>query len=155
MNIEQICSRNVVHIPQACSLREAAVQMRKQHVGALLVTEDGNSDAHVIGVVTDRDIVVHGVASGRDPQAIRVAEVMTGGLVAIEEGTSVSDTLQEMMSHGVRRIAVKRRDGTLIGVVSMDDVIGALGTDWAMLAGILRSGAERERSGSVQSPLHM
>ncbi|MFM0136305.1 CBS domain-containing protein [Caballeronia grimmiae] len=62
----------------SCTLQEAANQMRDQHVGALAVTEGGQS-RRVIGVVTDRDIVLKAVTQGVDTADILVGEVMTPG----------------------------------------------------------------------------
>ncbi len=60
-----------------------------------------------------------------------------------------------MITQGVRRLAVLRDGSEIVGVLSLDDVIDALGRDWSMLSAILRSGQNRERTGSVQTPLHV
>ncbi|VVE02969.1 signal transduction protein [Pandoraea communis] len=152
MRIEDIYSRQPVHIPCSCTLQDAAVQMRDKHVGALIVTEATPVGARAIGMLTDRDIAVDATASGHDPCETAVADVMTPGLISIGTQDSVSDAMQSMLSHGVRRLAVLD-GGTLVGVVSLDDILGALAEDWNRLATLIRNEQARERAGHVQPGL--
>ena len=152
MKVEDVFTRGAVHIPQSRNLQDAAIQMRDQHVGALIVT-DGMLDDRLIGIVTDRDVVLKAVAAGAAPTDTLVAEVMTSGVVTIGQDDELSDAMQAMFSHGVRRLAVTDGSGGVIGIVALDDVIEALGKDWALLTRILHSEQQRERSGSVVSPL--
>lgn len=152
MNVANVCSSRLVHIPSSCSLKDAAEQMRDKHVGLLLV-DDAPDSGSVIGVVTDRDIVLHGVAKGMSPYEATVAQVMTRVVETIDQNATISDAMLEMCTHGVRRLGVTSNGGALVGVLSIDDVITALGSDWALLAGILRSETERERSGTLPKRL--
>ncbi|SPS00041.1 CBS domain-containing protein [Cupriavidus taiwanensis] len=153
MRVQDICSAKAVHVPLSCTLQEAAVQMRDRHVGALIVTENSPTGTRAVGMVTDRDIVVDAMASGADPCHTEVIDVMTRGLVAISQDAPVAEAIQTMLSHGVRRLAVL--DGeTVCGVISLDDLLGALATDWGMIAALIRNEQQRERSGSIQSTLH-
>ncbi|AHB05970.1 CBS domain-containing protein [Pandoraea pnomenusa] len=154
MKIEEICSRQPVHIPSSRTLQDAAMQMRDKHVGALIVTEAAPAGERAIGMLTDRDIALNATASGHDPSETAVADVMTPGLVSIAGKDNVSDALQAMLSHGVRRLAVL--DGeAVVGVVSLDDIMGALAADWNMLAALIRNEQDRERAGNVQSTLRV
>lgn len=147
MNVATVCSSHLIHIPSTCTLKEAAVQMRDKHVGMLLV-DAGPGSGGVIGVVTDRDIVLYGVAKGASADTA-VEQVMTRVVETVDGDAPISDAMLEMCTHGVRRLGVTGDGGELIGVLSIDDVITALGSDWALLAGILRSETERERSGTL------
>ncbi|NLP64740.1 CBS domain-containing protein [Paraburkholderia sacchari] len=153
MKVEECHSHGTVHIPMSCNLQEVARQMAAQHVGALIVTDLGRQN-HIVGIVTDRDIVLGAVATGRSPGETMVGELMTQGVVTVDEAADVSTAMQTMMSQGVRRLAVLRGGSEIVGVLSLDDVIDALGRDWSMLTAILRSEQNRERTGSVQTPLH-
>lgn len=154
MNIQDICSREAVHIPSDCSLQEAAVQMRDKHVGSLVVTDSTPAGERVVGILTDRDIVLAGAAMGADPCLARVIDAMTRGLVTIHSQATIQDAMQLMLSHGVRRLGVLDGDA-LTGVVSLDDLLGAIAADWSMLAALVRNEQERERSGYVQPPLRV
>ncbi len=153
MKVQDIFTRGTVHIPQDRNLQEAAQQMHQQHVGALIVT-DGSASNRLLGIVTDRDMVLKAVAMGASPRDTLVAQVMSTGVASVCESDEVVDAMQTMFSHGVRRLAVTDAADAVIGVVSLDDVIESLVRDWVLLASVVRSGQQRERSGSVQSPLH-
>lgn len=153
MKVQEIFTRGTVHIPQQRNLQEAAQQMHQQHVGALIVT-DGGASNRLLGIVTDRDMVLKAVARGASPRETLVAQVMSTGVATVAEEDDVVDAMQAMFTHGVRRLAVTGAGDAVIGVVSLDDVIEALVRDWVLLASVVRSGQQRERSGSVQSPLH-
>lgn len=100
-------------------------------------------------------IVLSAVAAGRSPHETTVGELMTLGVVTVDEAADISTAMQVMMTQGVRRLAVLRDGSEIAGVLSLDDVIDALGRDWSMLTAILRGGQNRERTGSVQTPLHV
>lgn len=151
MLIQDICSAIAVHVPLSCTLQEAATQMRDQHVGALIVTENSSTGTRAVGMVTDRDIVIGATAIGADPCQTDVVEVMTRGLVAIPRDAGVGDAMQLMLTHGVRRLAVLDGDA-VIGVISLDDLFGALASDWNMLSSLVRTEQDKERSASAPTP---
>jgi len=155
MKVLDICSRETVHIPFSCTLQEAAVQMRDRHVGALVVTDStATGGTQAVGIVTDRDMVLHGTAAGSDPCRTTVGKVMTRGLVAIDQAASVGDAMQSMLSHGVRRLAVV--DGeSVVGVLSVDDMVATMAGELGMLSSLLRNERERQRAGSEQRGLHV
>ncbi|AOZ04370.1 signal transduction protein (plasmid) [Cupriavidus sp. USMAHM13] len=152
MKVQDLCARQTVHIPFSCTLQEAAIQMRDRHVGALVVTERAEGGARAVGMVTDRDIVLDGTATGADPCQATVGDVMTRGLVTIGREAGLDDAMQAMLSHGVRRLAVV--DGeAVVGVLSMDDMVASIAAELGMLSSLLRDGQEHERSGAVQGRL--
>lgn len=97
---------------------EAARRLRSANVGLLPVLD---RDA-LVGVVTDRDIVVRIVADGREPAATAVGDIMTEGVVTCGEGDTVSTAAEIMVRKAVRRLVVLDREGHLAGVVSVDDL---------------------------------
>ena len=153
MKVEEFSSPHTVHIPMTRTVRDAAKQMRDQHVGALIVTEDGPPLGRVVGIVTDRDIVVKAVVLAAEPDDLLVADIMHTHVLCIECRADIADALQTMASHGVRRLAVTGLAGELIGILSLDDVLDAMARDWALLAAVVRAEGLRERTGSVQSVL--
>ncbi|ACC76039.1 CBS domain-containing protein [Paraburkholderia phymatum] len=153
MKVSEFHSQGVVHIPATCSLQEAAVQMRDQHVGALVVSE-GNGSGRILGVITDRDIVLQSVCTGSSPITVRVGDVMSPHILSIDVNADITEAMQTMASHGVRRLAAIRNGSDIVGILSLDDVITALGREWVLLTNILRNEQNREASGSVQTPLH-
>jgi CBS domain-containing protein len=144
MKVDGILTPAVIRIERSASLEAAARLMKERHVGALLVTEDSPHGGRFAGIVTDRDIVLKGVAENLAPRSSCVAQAMTPGTASVELGTEVSDALKLMRSRGVRRLLVTQADGRLAGLVSLDDIVDALGHELAGLSGILRSELERE-----------
>lgn len=98
------------------TLRSAARTMASQDVGALVV----QSDMRLVGIVTDRDIVVRGIAEGLGPDST-LSDVMSDRLVAVGPGDPVEVAVQVMRDAAVRRIPVV--DGSVVvGIVSLGDL---------------------------------
>src|SRR5512133_2083963 len=99
-------------------LSQVAELMDSQDVGAIPIV-DGD---RLVGMVTDRDIVVRAVARGSDPRSTTVAHVATETLVSLSPEHDLADALKLMAQHQVRRLPVTDRDDRLVGVVSQADV---------------------------------
>jgi CBS domain-containing protein len=126
MRISDICTRDAVHIRAAASVREAAEMMRSRHVGALVVVDQPNGERIPVGMVTDRDIVVSVVAAGVDPVSLAVGDVMTRLPATCGEDEDVFEAIETMCDRGVRRLPVVNAKGGLSGMLSTDDIFGAL-----------------------------
>jgi CBS domain-containing protein len=99
------------------SVLEAAQLMRANNVGSLVVT-DGEA---ICGIVTDRDIVVRGVAEGHDPEQLEVADIYSPHLTTVAPRASVEDAVQLMRDHALRRLPVVE-DGKAVGILSLGDL---------------------------------
>ena len=144
MKIDTMLTPAVVRIARSASVEAAARLMRERHVGALLVIDDTPNERRLAGIVTDRDIVLRGVAENLAPRQGTVAQVMTPNIVTIAPGTRVREALDLMRSRGVRRLLVVHPDGTPAGVLSLDDIVDAFGRELGGAGGILRSELEHE-----------
>lgn len=143
MTIATLCRRDIVAVDADASPITAANLMRDNHVGALVVTE-GNDPARVIGVVTDRDLVIEVLARGLDPLAVSVGKLTQGALIDVPATASVRETLEAMQLGGVRRVLVVEEDGSVLGIVSADDLVGSISGELESLALALRCGFGRE-----------
>ncbi|MHA6510402.1 CBS domain-containing protein [Tessaracoccus sp. Y1736] len=99
------------------TLTEAAQQLRDLNVGSLPIL-DGD---HLAGVVTDRDIVVRGIAEGLDPSSATVAGVATGAVVTVDVDDDAEKVARIMGERQVRRVPVLD-GGRLVGVIAQADV---------------------------------
>lgn len=142
MNIGSICQRDVVTIDHAMSLHQAAERMREDHVGALVVTSSAPQGVAVLGVVTDRDLVIV-LARGRDGASVPIGALVSGRLVAVPFDATLSDAIAAMENEGVRRLLVTGTQQELIGMISIADLIDALASDMARLALSLRKARDR------------
>lgn len=128
MHISDICTHHVIGIEASATVHEAAESMRKNHVGALVVVEKPNGERIPIGIITDRDIVVAVVATGADPQMARLADVMSKPVATCTEDEGLFSAIETMRERGVRRLPVLNAKGGLTGIVTADDIFGALGS---------------------------
>lgn len=141
MKLGELCSREVVTLEAGASLREAALAMRNSHVGALVVTER----ARPVGLLTDRDIVVSVVAvAGARPEGIRVGDAMSQPLVCGREDDGIFEAIALLRDKAVRRLPVLARDGTLAGIVTLDDLLKVIAAELGNLAEALRWERKRE-----------
>jgi CBS domain-containing protein len=112
-------SRNVETVDPQTPIVEAARKMRDGDVGALPVSAGGR----LVGMITDRDIVVRAIAEGRQPEQTAVQEVLTSDLFFVREEDSIEDAADQMAEHQVRRLPVLSGDEQLVGIVSLADVV--------------------------------
>jgi CBS domain-containing protein len=118
--------------------------MRSRHVGDVVVVEQRNGSRHPVGIVTDRDIVVEVVAAGVNPDALTVADITGPDLATVSESEGVYEALHTMRSKGVRRIPVVDRDGGLVGIVTLDDLLSLLAEEMTELAKLVSREKQRE-----------
>lgn len=128
MRIADICTRNAIHIDTGESVRDAAELMRQRHVGSLVAVAKSDGERVPVGMLTDRDIVVAIVALGIAPDTVTVGDTMTTPLASCTDEDDLFDAIATMRRRGVRRLPVtSRATGRLMGIVSADDIYGALG----------------------------
>ncbi|HEV2370768.1 MAG TPA: CBS domain-containing protein [Streptosporangiaceae bacterium] len=99
-------------------LSQVAQLMETQDIGAVPIL-DGD---RLVGMVTDRDIVVRAVAREKDPRGMPSREIWSGDLVTVAPGQGLSDALHLMAQHQVRRLPVVDGENRLVGVVSQADI---------------------------------
>ena len=123
MTAGEYCNREVIIVEPTISVSEAAVLMRRHHVGDLVVVEKEGEEARPVGIITDRDIVIEVVSQKIDPDSLTVKDIMSTDPVGVAETVSLLDTLELMKQRGVRRVLVTADSGGLQGLLSADDAI--------------------------------
>jgi CBS domain-containing protein len=144
MAVGEICNREVVIAEKKLSIKEAAGLMRSHHVGDLVVVEEKAGRRQPVGVVTDRDIVVEVVAAGVNPEALTVADIMGPDVATVHESEGVFEALRYMRNKGVRRMPVTDREGGLIGILTLDDLLSLLAEEMTELAKLVSHERKRE-----------
>ncbi|MEN9763392.1 MAG: hypothetical protein RI906_3218 [Pseudomonadota bacterium] len=137
MNVDSVCSSEVVTVKQDQTLREAASVMRLRHVGSVVVLSAQGNSKRPLGIVTDRDLVVEVMATGLDPDTIKVSDLLDGAPVTVHQQDDVMDALHKMRSRGVRRLPVTDPHGDLAGIVSLDDLLQSLSREMSLLARVV------------------
>lgn len=118
MKIRDVMTPDAVAAHPATTLMAAAEMMRLLNVGSLPVVEG----ERVVGILTDRDIVVRGLALGFNPRAASVADVMTRNVQTCSVDDEVEDVAHQMRDLQVRRLLVVDERERLIGIVSLGDL---------------------------------
>lgn len=123
--IKQFMSTNVTYIDPKTTLKEAAEKMRTGDIGALPVGENDR----LVGMVTDRDITVRGVAEGKDPAKTTVKDAMSEKIIYCQEDQDVTEVTQMMKDKQIRRVVVLNNDKRMVGICSLGDIATGGGKD--------------------------
>ena len=133
MPVKDLIQRKVVTIEPEDPVMLAAQRMKDKMVGSLVVL-DGDKPA---GIITDRDIAIRVVGAGKDPTT-PVREVMTRDPITIRDDASFFDLTKAFREAAVRRLIVVDKDGKLVGLISIDDILELLTTEFANLIVAIR-----------------
>lgn len=117
MKVRDLMSRNVAEVSPDTSLEEVARMMKEMNIGSVPVCESGR----VVGIVTDRDIIVRELAMGKNPVATRVGDVMTHGISTVSPDMDIHDAAKLMSDKQIRRLPVVD-NGRLVGMIAIGDM---------------------------------
>lgn len=117
--MKDVMSRNVKTISPEATMEEAALKMRKNKIGCLVVVEGEKP----IGIITERDLVYKIVAEGKDTKT-KVREVMSKDLKTIDKEADLKLAAKLMATHIIRRLPVVDND-RLVGIVTLEDIMRA------------------------------
>lgn len=116
--IRDVMTRDVQCANPTMTIQDVARVMKSRDIGALPVCEGRK----VVGMITDRDITVRGVADGRNPGATPVSDVMSRQVVSIKEDTGLGEAERLMHDQQLRRLPVVNGDNELVGILAMAKV---------------------------------
>ena len=117
MKVRDIMTSAVAYAAPDTNLADIAVLMRDENVGAIPVLDD----EMLVGIVTDRDIVVRCIADGKDAAECTAEDVITENLETVEPDDDVEEASQIMARRQIRRLPVVE-DGKLVGMLSLGDI---------------------------------
>jgi CBS domain-containing protein len=143
MKVGNCMTRNVKIADPDHTIREAAMIMAKIDAGVLPVGENDR----LVGMITDRDIAVRGVAEGKGPDA-KVREVMSTDVRYCFEDEEINHVLENMGDIQVRRLPVLNRDKRLVGIISLGDLAanGKAAKTGEALSGISQHGGQHSQT---------
>lgn len=145
MNVAELCNREVIIVEQDATVLEAAKLMRQYHVGDLVVTEKRQGVSFPIGILTDRDIVIELIAGEVDLDAVTVGDVMSYELLTVSEEEAIVDTIKLMRGRGVRRVVVVNKQGSLEGIIAVDDLIDLLAEQMKDIVSLISCEQKKEQ----------
>lgn len=120
MQVREIMTEEVKveSLPVDAVLEEAARQMKSLDVGMLPIYQD----KRLVGMLTDRDIIIRALAEGLDPKNTRVSAVMTPEVIYCFLDQDVSEAAKLMEDKQIRRLIVLDRDKKMAGIISLGDI---------------------------------
>ena len=116
-----IMTRDLVTCTPEDSIVKAAQLMKKEDIGPILVVDDSNGGT-LVGILTDRDLVLRVIADGQDPARTTVGDVMSKKLITCHVNDGVDSVMQAMAQYQLRRIPVVEDAMKLAGIISQADV---------------------------------
>lgn len=120
MTLTRIGHVDVATLPPTACVEDAVRVMSERNLGSVVVV-DGRRP---IGILTDRDLVLRVLRRGLPPEGTQLAEVMSTKLVTAEDECPYDEAAWRMREHRVRRLPIVDGDGSLVGIVTLDDLVG-------------------------------
>lgn len=124
MRVEQLMTTNAEGVQIKHTVKDAAQKMKQLDVGALPVF-DGNREQ---GFITDRDLVVRCLAQNLNPATTLVGEVMSTGVVSVQQEEDSAAAIAVMQNHKIRRVLVRDHTGMISGILSLGDIAAKSGS---------------------------
>lgn len=116
-----VMTKDVVCVTSDTSVSDVARLMKTEDIGPVLVVDNEQSKT-LVGIITDRDIVVKAIADGQDPRTTQVGDVMSKKLVTVHPEDDVEIAMKAMAQFQLRRIPVVGENMQLVGIISQADV---------------------------------
>lgn len=116
--VSKIMTRDVKSLAPSDTVSMAAQAMSELNVGSIPVCDGGK----LVGIVTDRDMVVRALAKGMDATTTKLADIMSSDVCTVNESDDVESILEEMSQSQIRRLPVVDAAGALVGIVSLGDI---------------------------------
>jgi CBS domain-containing protein len=122
-HVRDVMTSSVEYCTPLDNVFEVAVKMKELNVGAIPICEND----HLLGMITDRDIVIRGVAEKR-PNSTRVTDIMSEHLITADPGMSIEEAAKLMAKNQIRRLPIVENN-RLVGICSLGDLAVNEGSD--------------------------
>jgi len=117
IKVDEIMNRHVITIESNRTATDAAKSMTKEGTGYLVVTENDR----IVGIITERDMVIRVLAQDMNPKNVKVEEFMTKNVISFPPSATVMEVIQAMSRNRIRRVPIVYRDRP-VGIVTADDL---------------------------------
>lgn len=117
LKAKDIMTKKVASVLPSTSIIEAAQIMQKHNIGSIPVVDNNN----IVGIITDRDIVVRNIAHGNDPKSTPVSDVMTTNVLTVDQDSNIKEVAAKMAANQIRRIPVVDNN-KLVGILAIGDI---------------------------------
>ncbi len=136
IRVSEVMTPNIISVEPSVSVAEVAEVMDKHGIGSVLV----RSNEIIVGIITERDIIMRCVAKIRDrlPKDVRAEEIMTKDLITVSGDADIFEAAKMMSEYDIRRLVVVDNSGKPIGIISMKDILREAPHIWFILSERLR-----------------
>ncbi|NIP38965.1 MAG: CBS domain-containing protein [Candidatus Dadabacteria bacterium] len=135
MSISTLCNKQVICVEMGTSIDEVGKLMEEKNIGCVVVIDNEKP----CGLVTDRDILIRVINQGLSPAETYVDDIMSELVMTLDEDMGLHEALEKVKGMSVRRFPVTDKNGNLIGIVTLDDIIYLLGKEMSDVASIIKS----------------
>lgn len=135
MPVADVARTNVMTAHRDQSAGNLATVMAEKGVGSVLIEDDDKP----VGIVTDRDLVVEVLEPRRSASEVTAGDIMTETMATVYDHDGIFEATGLMLEHSVRRLPVVDDDGTITGIVTLDDLVLLLADELENLAGVVES----------------
>ncbi len=121
LSVQDVMVREVLTIDAAQNTKNAARLMSKFGVSSLIVS----SDADIVGIVTEKDIIARVVSSGQDPEKVTIREIMSAPIIIVKPETPLDEAIKIMFREKIKKLPVMCKEEErmkLVGILSITDV---------------------------------
>lgn len=118
MNVREVMTNQIETVDSENTIEAAAKTMESMNIGALPVQEERK----IVGILTDRDITVRAVATGKNPTETKVKEAMSPAVFCCHDDESIEDAVKRMSEHQVHRLIVVDQDNKPCGILALQDI---------------------------------
>jgi len=152
MNVGDLYRPDVQVVAPDEPLSAAARLLCEQHVGALVVVDPRNPRRHPLGILTDRDIVRGQLERRADLYCLTVGDVMSTDPLLLPSSSGLAEAIEDLNSRSVRRAPVVDASGSLLGIITLDELLPALARELAGLADLMATHPAEQRAQRGQPP---
>lgn len=135
MTVQDLIIEGVETAGPSATAEALAMRMEEAKVGSIVIEED----MEPVGIVTDRDIALRVDARDLDARDAMAADIMTEDPVTVRAEDGLFEVTRVMKEHSVRRMPVVNDEGTLVGIITLDDVMALLSTELSNLADVIEA----------------
>lgn len=137
MSLESLCRREIICVRTSDKVIEATRLMEEKNVGSVVVV----SEDKPVGIMTDRDVMIRLVNKGLDPEKTAISDVMSVEIITLNQSTGLYDALEQIKESrsSVRRFPIVDQNGSIKGIITLDDVVYLLGKEMSDVASIIET----------------
>lgn len=141
MSLESLCRREIVCVNRSTMAIEASKMMEEKNVGSVVVVDTDKP----VGILTDRDVMIRLVNKGLDAEKTPVSDIMSPEIITLNQKTGLYEALEQIKDSksSVRRFPIVDDNGSIKGIITLDDVVYLLGKEMSDVSEIIEG--ERPR----------